>query len=61
MILNYVVNRLREPSSWRGILLLLTVAGIKLSPEQGEAILTGGLAIVGLVGAFLPDRVKRRS
>lgn len=53
---NYFLDRLREPSTWRGILALLTAAGVALSPEQGEAIIAAGLALIGLVGVFTKDK-----
>lgn len=52
---NYLTARLHEASTWRGIVLLLTAAGVGISPEQGEAIIAGGLAFAGLLAAFLPD------
>lgn len=54
----YIVNRLTEPSTWRGIIALLTAAGISLSPAQAAAITATGLAVIGIVGAFFPDAVK---
>jgi len=51
----WLISRASEPSTWRGIVWLLTVAGISLNPEQVEAILTGGAAVAGLLGVFLPD------
>ena len=50
-----IIDRLNEPSTWRGIVALITAAGVAISPTQGEAIIAGGLAIMGLLGAFLPD------
>lgn len=54
----YVIERLAEPSTWRGIVALITAAGISLSPEQATAITAAGLAIIGVVGAFFSDKVK---
>lgn len=59
MIGSYLLSRIAEPSTWRGLFLLATVAGINISPEQQQAILTAGLGLVGLVGAFMPDKVRR--
>lgn len=55
--MNYIVERLKEPSTWRGIVAFLTGVGIYLSPEQQAAIITGGLAIMGILGAFFPDKI----
>lgn len=43
---------LGEASTWRSLIVLLTLAGVKLSPEQAEAITTAGVALFGLVGVF---------
>ena len=53
---SYFMQRLSEPSTWRGILAVLTACGIAFSPEQAEKIIAGGLALIGLVGAFSPDK-----
>lgn len=53
--MSWLLNRLREPSTWRGIVWLLTVAGWSLRPDQAEAIVTFGITLIGLIGVFLPD------
>ena len=55
----YLLARLQEPSTWRGLVLIATAAGAVLSPDQQEAIIAGGLLVSGLLGAALPDREKR--
>ena len=55
MIISYIKARLVEPTTWRGIVLIITAAGAKLNPEQTEAIIGAGLALAGLLGVFLPD------
>lgn len=55
-IKSYLLNRLREASTWRGILALLTAAGVAISPEQIESIVTAGLALIGVVGVFASDK-----
>ena len=52
---NYLFERLHEASTWRGLVAIVTAAGVAISPEQGEAIVAAGLAVMGLLGAFLPD------
>jgi len=56
----YIVDRLAEPSTWRGIVALLTAAGLVIDPEQATAIVTIGVAVIGLIGAFLPDKPERK-
>jgi hypothetical protein len=55
---SYILNRLAEPSSWRGVFALLTAAGISIAPDQQAAIVALGLAAIGFVGTFFPDLKK---
>lgn len=57
--MRWTLARLKEPSTWRGIILLLTVCGLKLQPEQQEAIIAAGLAVVGLIGVLTRDEPKQ--
>lgn len=57
-ILSYLIERGKEPSTWRGVALLLAVAGAQMKPEWAEAILFVGLSLSGLLGALLPDAKK---
>lgn len=54
----YLKSQAREPSTWRGLVLVLTACGANLSPEQREAIITIGLAIAGSIGVLFPDKKK---
>lgn len=54
--MEYLLERLREPSTWRGLAVLATAAGVTLSPEQMEAIIPVGLLVSGLIGVFAPER-----
>jgi len=47
--MKYILERLTEPSTWRGLFALLTDIGLKLHPEMQEAILTTGLALIGMI------------
>lgn len=51
----FLMARLKEPSTWRGVISIVTAMGVALSPSQMEAIIAGGLALMGIVGAFTPD------
>ena len=59
--MEYLMQRLKEPSTWRGLAALLTAFGVVLSPEQTEAVLAAGLAVMGILGAFMPDRFGRKA
>ena len=52
----YLVERMKEPSTWRGIILLLTAAGVPIAPELQTVIISAGLGLAGLVGAITPDK-----
>ena len=56
--MNWLLARLREPSTWRGLVWLATVAGLSLRPDQAEAIVAAGMALAGLLGVFLGDEQK---
>lgn len=58
-VTDYVITRLQEASTWRGLVLVATAFGAALSPEQQEAIITVGLLVAGLIGALLPDAKNR--
>lgn len=53
--MRWVLARLREPSTIRGLVWLATVAGLSLRPDQVEAIVAMGMALAGLLGVFLGD------
>jgi hypothetical protein len=52
----YILDRVREPSTWRGAILFLTAIGVPIAPQLADAIVTAGLGIAGLVGILTPDR-----
>lgn len=50
--LAYLLARLSEPSTYRGLFALLTALGIAISPDQVAAITSLGLAAIGCVNVF---------
>jgi len=46
----YILDRAKEPSTWRGALLFLTAIGVPIAPAMADQIVTLGLALAGLVG-----------
>lgn len=53
---DYIINRAKEPSTWRGIIMLLTAAGIPIAPAMADAIISIGIALVGAIGVFTADK-----
>lgn len=47
---SYILDRAREPSTWRGAILFLTAIGVPIAPAVAEHIVTVGLGIAGLIG-----------
>jgi len=48
-MIQYILERLNETSTWRGIISLLTGLGVKLRPDMAEAIISAGLALMGII------------
>jgi hypothetical protein len=57
-MITYIVSRLGEASTWRGLIMLCTAIGIQVSPDQAAAIVSLGMAIAGAIGVFTPDAKK---
>lgn len=53
---DYLLERMREPSTWRGVILLLTALGVPVAPAMADAIISVGLAVAGLIGVATPDK-----
>jgi hypothetical protein len=58
-LMRYLFSRLREPSTWRGLVALAASLGVAISPELGEAVIAVGLALMGLIGALAPDALPQ--
>lgn len=56
MFKKYLLDRLKEASTWRGLVMLGMAAGLKLDPALADQIITAGVAVVGVLGALIPDR-----
>ena len=55
---SYFLSRLKEPSTWRGLMLVGTAFGLYLDPMQAHAIVTLGLALAGSTAVITPDKLK---
>jgi hypothetical protein len=56
MTKKYILERMREPSTWRGVALLAAASGITVAPAMWEHIAAIGMAISGLIGMLAPER-----
>jgi len=54
--LNYLLDRLSEASTWRGMAFIISAAGITLVPDQANAIAAAGMALVGAINVFRKEK-----
>ncbi len=57
-LLKFIAARIRERSTWLGLVSLAAALGLALSPEQKEAIVSAGMALAGLIAALTKDTDK---
>ena len=49
----YIFNRLKERSTWLGLIGLVTACGATISAEFAEQIIAAGIAIAGAIGIVI--------
>jgi hypothetical protein len=54
-LITWALARLDEPSTWRGIIGLLTGFGVALNPHQAAMLLAGGMGLAGFIGVVTKD------
>lgn len=54
--MKYLVDRLKEPSSWRGLVLVATSMGISVNPDLVGPIVAAGSGLAGLIGFLTKDK-----
>jgi hypothetical protein len=55
-MVKYVIERLREFSTWRGIAALAATGGVMIAPEQLDAAYKLFVAALGAVAMFAPAK-----
>ena len=55
-VITFILDRSKERSTWLGLISLIAAFGVVFSPEQKEAIVTAGMALVGVVATFSKDK-----
>lgn len=53
--MRFLIARLSEASTYRGIVLALTGLGVYVQPEVAAAVTSIGLGAAGLIGILFPD------
>lgn len=59
-MVSYIIGLLKQDSTWKGILSLLTAAGVVLKPDQATAIIATGMALVGLIQVFITEDAAKK-
>lgn len=54
--MKYILERLSEPSTWRGLISVLTALGVKLRPDLAEAIISAGLGAMGVINVVRKEK-----
>ena len=54
----YILNRLKERSTWLGLIAFATSCGASIATELTASIITVGMALAGLVGVVTKDKEK---
>lgn len=55
-MLQGILNRLKEPSTYAGVGVILGLVGIHLAPEKLTAIIGFATAGAALLAVFLPEK-----
>lgn len=50
------INRLREPSTWAGVGILLSLVGINLAPADAQTFVNGGVGLASLLAIFIGEK-----
>lgn len=56
--MKYVLDRLKEPSSWRGLVMLATAFGVTMNPELVGSIVAAGTGLAGIIGFAFKDKMQ---
>ena len=51
----YIFSRLKERSTWLGLIALATACGATIETVLAEQIIAAGMAIAGLIGVLTKD------
>lgn len=54
-MLTKILDFMKYPSTWSGLVGLLSVVGVTIAPEQTAAIVTAGVAVASAIAVFFSD------
>lgn len=48
----WAVEQLKQPSTWRGFVMLATSVGLAVEPALADKIIVAGTGVAGLIGVL---------
>lgn len=57
--MSFILDRIREPSTWSGIAAFAMALGLGVPPGTVEAVTQVGMGLAGLVAVFLREKSAR--
>lgn len=55
-LVDWLMTRLGEQSTWRGIFLVLAALGLQIAPDLWDKILTISLGIIGIINIVRKEK-----
>lgn len=57
-MIDYIISRLQEPSTWRGLIGIVTAAGLAVSPALAVPIIAIGTAAAGAINVLRKETTR---
>ncbi len=61
MDFTFILNRLKEKSTWVAIGSALTAVGLQISPDKWQLIMGIGMGVPSIITIFLPAQVLEKN
>jgi hypothetical protein len=55
-LVDYTIARLKERSTWMGVISAGTALGFMMTTEQQDAVVAAGVAVAGLIAVVTKDK-----
>ena len=52
---NLILDRLKQESTWRGLIQLAIACGVGIKPDQASAIIAVGVSVIGAINVLKKD------
>ena len=51
-MIDWIADRMKERSTWLGLISFAAALGVSFDPAQTEAVVAAGMGLAGIVAAF---------